>query len=97
MTIRDIGEVKENYLEIAKKAVSMIRENDVIFISSATVGLFMAQNLPENKKVRVVTNSIVLAEELRRKEKVSVIMLGGEMDDRGNCYDAIAIETIRRL
>lgn len=97
MTIKDMNSVRENYLEIAKKAVSMIRNNDVIYISSATVGLFMVQNLPDNLKIRVVTNSIIIAEELRKKDNISVIMLGGEMDDRGNCYDSIAIETIKRL
>jgi DeoR/GlpR family transcriptional regulator of sugar metabolism len=30
-------------------------------------------------------------------DNVSVIMLGGEMDARGNCYDTIAVETIKRL
>lgn len=97
MTIKDMNDVRENYLEIAKKAVSMIRNNDVIYIPSATVGLFMVQNLPDNLKIRVVTNSIVIAEELRKKDNISVIMLGGEMDDRGNCYDTIAVETIKRL
>lgn len=97
MTIKDISSVRENYLEIAKKAVSMIQNNDVIYIPSATVGLFMVQNLPEDLKIRVVTNSIVLAEELRKRDHISVIMLGGEMDGRGNCYDTIAVETIKRL
>ena len=97
MTIRDIEHVKENYLEIAKAAAAMIKNNDVVYIPSATVGLFMVQNLPENVKIRVVTNSIVIADELRKMENVSVIMLGGEMDDRGNCYDTIAVETIKRL
>ena len=97
MTIKDINGVRENYLEIAKKAVSMIQNNDVIYIPSATVGLFMVQNIPVNLKIRVVTNSIVIAEELRKMDNVSVIMLGGEMDGRGNCYDAIAVETIKRL
>lgn len=96
-TIKDIVTVKENYKAIALKAVSMIRNNDVIFITSATVGYFMAQNLPGDIRIRVVTNSIVLAEELRTKDNISVIMLGGEMDNKGNCYDAIAIETIKRL
>ena len=45
----------------------------------------------------MVTNSIVIAEELRTRDNISVILLGGEMDDKGNCYDAIAIETIKRL
>lgn len=97
VTCKDIAEVKANYLAIAKKAVSMIREHDVVFITSATVGYFMAQNLPENMKLRVVTNSIVIAEELRKKPMISVILLGGEMDNKGNCYDAFAIDMIRRL
>ena len=97
MTIRDIDHVRENYLEIAKAAAAMIKNNDVVYIPSATVGLFMVQNLPENVNIRVVTNSIVIADELRKKENVSVIMLGGEMDGRGNCYDTIAVETIKRL
>ena len=75
----------------------MIQNNDVVYIPSATVGLFMVQNLPENVNIRVVTNSIVIADELRKQENVSVIMLGGEMDGRGNCYDIIAVETIKRL
>ena len=39
----------------------------------------------------------IVAEELRKMDNVSVIMLGGEMDARGNCYDTIAVETIKRL
>ena len=97
MTCKDIQTVKENYMAIALKAVSMIENNDVIYITSATVGYFMAQNLPNNLRLRVVTNSIVIAEELRTRDNISVIMLGGEMDNKGNCYDAIAVETIKRL
>ena len=96
-TCKDISEVKENYLAIAKRAVSMIKNHDVIFITSATLGYFMAQNLPDSIQIRVVTNSIVIAEELRKKTNISVIMLGGEMDNKGNCYDAFAIATIKKL
>lgn len=97
MTCKDITEVKENYFAIAKKAVSMIKDNDVVFIIQATVGYFMAQNLPDDIRIRVVTNSIVIAEELRKKDNISVILLGGEMDNKGTCYDAFAINMINRL
>ena len=96
-TIRDIDSVKDNYYSIALKAVSMIENNDVIFLTSATVCYFMAQNIPDHMRIRVVTNSIIIAEELRTKDNISVIFLGGEMDDKGNCYDAIAIDTVKRL
>lgn len=97
MTARDIREVKENYFLIAQKAISMIKERDVIFITSATVGYFMAQNLPENIIITVATNSIVIAEELRKRDNIRVILAGGEMDDKGNCYDTFAVECIKRM
>ena len=97
LTIRDYGEIKKNYSQIAQKAIQMIEDNDVIFLFPVTVCYFIAQNLPDNLRIRVVTNSIIIAEELRDRENVSVILLGGEMDKKGNCYDEIAIDTIKRL
>ena len=96
-TCRDIKEVKPNYLEIAKKAVSMIEENDVVFIIAATVGYFMVQNIPDDLHIRVVTNSIILAEELRTKENISTILLGGEMNGKGSLYDSFAVEMVKKL
>lgn len=97
MTAKDICEVKNNYLAIAKKAVSMIENGDVIFITSATVGYFMVQNLPTDKRITVVVNSIVIAEELRKYDNLCIILAAGEMDQKGNCFDSFAIETIRRI
>lgn len=96
-TARDITEIKENYFAIALEALSMIRENDVIFITSATVGLFMAQNLPKDIRLTVVVNSIIIAEALRDYDNLRVILTAGEMDQKGNCYGAFTTETIRRL
>ena len=94
VTCRDYAEIRPNYLAIAEHALTMLRDRDVIFI---TIGFFMAQRLPENLSLRVVTNSTVMAEELRQKPNVSVILLGGEMDAKGNCYDAFAVNMIRQL
>lgn len=66
ITGKDITEIKPNYMAIAKRAVTMIQPGDVVFITSATVGYFMAQSLPEDLRIRVVTNSIIIAEELRK-------------------------------
>lgn len=96
-TIKDMTSIKENYYQIALKALTMISDNDVIYLSPATVCYFMAQNMPTDKRLRVVTNSIIIAEELRPRENISVILLGGEMDHKGNCCDSIAVETIKRL
>lgn len=97
MTVRDVEEIKENYFSIAQKAVAMIKNHDVIFIVSATVGYFMVKNLPKDISITVVTNSIIIADELRKQDNIRVIITGGEMDSKGNCYDPFTIETIKRM
>lgn len=97
MTGKDIEQVYDNYNAIAKKAASMIQERDVVFITSATIGCLMIKHLPKDIFFTAVTNSIVIGEELRNLDNVRTIMVGGEMDNKGNCYDAIAVETIKRI
>ena len=53
--------VLPNYLAIAKRAVQCIEENDVIYITSASIGYLMVQNLPQKLSCTVVTNSISIA------------------------------------
>lgn len=91
-----ITEIKENYLAIAKAAVEVIEENDVVYITNASVGFLMAQNLGA-VSCAVVTNSIAIAEELRKKENISVILAGGEMQANGCFYDSFALSVINRL
>lgn len=88
--------VKENYLAIAKKAVSMIEENDVVYITNASIGFLMAQSM-NDICCTVVTNSVSIAEELRKNEKLSVILTGGEMQKNGCFYDSFTISTVKRL
>jgi DeoR/GlpR family transcriptional regulator of sugar metabolism len=89
--------VKDNYLEIAKRAISLIGKGDVIFITSASIGALMASNLPKYTSFTVVTNSISIAEMLRQYDNITTILIGGEMHKNGNTYDAFAIEMINRL
>lgn len=91
-----VKNVKENYLSIAKKAVSMIKENDVVYITNASVGYLMAQNIG-SVKCTVVTNSVSIAEKLRSSENVTVILTGGEMNENGCFYDSFTLSVIKRL
>lgn len=94
---RDIQVIKKNYLQIAKYAVSLIEDNDTVYISAASVGYFMVQHIPEKIKIRAVVNSIEIAELLRPLDNVRVIMLGGEMDSKGMCRDSFTVEMLKRL
>ena len=57
----------------------------------------MVRGLPDGLSVRVVTNSLALAEEARQRQGTKVFMIGGELDDRGCATDSFATETIRRI
>ncbi len=94
---KDFSVIYENYYQIAMKAISFISENDVIYITGGTIGFIMAQNMPANIKITVVVNSVVIAEELRKYDNITVVIAGGTMDARGNCYDAFALETINNI
>lgn len=91
-----VREVKENYLAVAKTAVQEIAENDVVYITNASVGFLMAQNMGD-VPCTVVTNSLAIAEELRKKENITVLLAGGEMQKNGCFYDSFALSLINRL
>ncbi|MBQ8401733.1 MAG: DeoR/GlpR transcriptional regulator, partial [Clostridia bacterium] len=97
MTCVDMEEVYPAYLAIAKKAVSLLAPGDTIFLSAATVCTLMIRNLPEGMRLRICVNSILLAEELRQKPGITVVLLGGEMDERGNVWDVFAEDMLARM
>lgn len=87
----------DDFRAIALKAASVVQEQDVIFITAANFGHALAENLPRDLFITVVTNSITIAEHLRTLKNVRVIVTGGEMDETGNCIDILTIEAIRRM
>lgn len=92
----DLTEVKENYLAVAKQAVTYIRPGDVIYLTTSSVGYYMARNLPQ-QEMTVLTNSVTTADVLRKKENISVILLGGEMSHRGHCHDYYTIQMVKNI
>ena len=96
-TVRDTSDADPARLAIAEYAASLIRENDVIFLQASDEGLLLAQKLPRETHMRVVTNSIALADQLRGRENASVMLLGGEVDGDGCCFDSFALDMLKRL
>lgn len=82
-TPRDITEFKSNYWAITLEAIACIDEHDVIYLTGASIGYFMAQNLPTDFEFTVVTNSIIIAEEIRKYDNVAGYLLGGQLDKKG--------------
>ncbi|HHW24999.1 MAG TPA: DeoR/GlpR transcriptional regulator [Clostridiales bacterium] len=97
VTCRDYNEVRPDYLAVAKRAALFVENGDIIFISAATVGWFMLGFLPREYSLRIVVNSTILAEELRKNKNFKVVMLGGELDEKGNSYGMYAREILRGM
>ena len=93
----DVKEIQTDYLAVAQKAIEYIQNKDVIYITTSLVGYYMAENLPENITITVLTNSVTIAEVLRKKMNLSVILLGGEMSHRGHCHDFYTIQMIKNI
>ncbi|MBQ4353697.1 MAG: DeoR/GlpR transcriptional regulator, partial [Clostridia bacterium] len=88
--------IDETYLAIAKKAVSMIEKDDVVYFTHASIGYLMAREMPDIP-CTVVVNSITIAEELRLKKNIRVFVTGGEMNENGSFYDEFTMMFLRRM
>lgn len=93
----DVEETQADSLAVAKKAIEYIENRDVIYITTSLVGYYMAENLPENITITVLTNSVTIAEALRKKMNICVILLGGEMSHRGHCHDFYTIQMVKNI
>ncbi len=82
---------------IARYAVSLVKEGELIFLPCERMGELVAQNLARTLSLRVVTGSITVAQMLRRREGVSVILVGGEVDENGCCHDSFSAEMLKRF
>lgn len=65
-------------LEIADKAVKLVERKSCIFIDGGSTTTYFARALPDDN-FYVLTNALVIAETILRKEKPTVSLLGGDL------------------
>lgn len=65
-------------LEIADKAVKMVEKQSCIFIDGGSTTTYFARALPDDN-FYILTNALVIAETILRKEKPTVSLLGGDL------------------
>jgi DeoR family fructose operon transcriptional repressor len=81
--------------EICKKAASLIQDGDVVFLDCGSTVFRICQYI-KNRKIKVVTNSLPIVNELLGSE-VNVNFAGGEIDAaRQAAHGKIATEHIAR-
>lgn len=71
------------YAVIAKKGAAMVRENDIVYLTSGSVGFVMLEYLPRDFPYTLVLNSATLADEFKYWDNVTVYLAGGKMRMHG--------------
>lgn len=73
-------ERRNQKMEICRLAVSLIEENDTIYMDCGTTVYFLASLLPRFRNLRVITNSLPVVSELMPHPHIGVYLIGGELD-----------------
>lgn len=84
-------------LEIADKAVKLVEPKSCIFIDGGSTTTYFARALPDDS-FYILTNALVIAETILRKEKPTVALLGGDL--RKNTFITVGsscIEDIEKI
>lgn len=89
--------IMENYDAIAKRAASLVSENDVVYLTSGSLGFLMLRHLPLDIKYTLVVNSVDIANRLRAWENIEVWLAGGKMRRSASLVDSMATEFIKKL
>jgi DeoR family fructose operon transcriptional repressor len=85
-------------LRIAKYAVSMIKEGDVVILDTGTTNYWIASLLKTKKNITVITNSLKAAVELASNKDIKHILVGGSVHpDTFAMYGSLAIEDLRKF
>lgn len=67
---------------IIQKALKFIKKNQILLLDGGTTNFFLAEQLPKNLNLTVITNSPPLAMKLEDHDNVEVILLGGKYHKR---------------
>ena len=79
---KGLGIVNTEFVTIAKKALKLIENNKIILMDGGTTNFYIAEQLPKNLEVTIVTNNPHLATALSEHPKIEVILLGGSLYKR---------------
>lgn len=89
--------VFDNYREISRTAASMIRENDIVYLTGGSFGYIMISFLPRDIHYTLVVNNVDVAKALRDFDNVDVYIAGGKMRQSGSLVDSFATNFVSQL
>ena len=89
--------VFENYEQIAKQAVTHIKENQIVYLTGGSFGFHMCHYLPRDIHYTLVVNSIDLANRLRHLTNADHYVAGGKMRQSTSVVDSMATDFVSRM
>lgn len=85
-------------LALARKAVELVGEGQVLLIDAGSTNAAIAAALPERMGLTVVTNAPDIALALYEREGFEILLLGGRIDPRvGGAVGAQTLQELRRI
>ncbi|MDR1687624.1 MAG: DeoR/GlpR family DNA-binding transcription regulator [Clostridiales bacterium] len=92
-------EVFENYAAIAKKGAEFVRENDIVYLTSGSLGFIMLKYLRRDINYTLVVNSVTLANEFKYWDNITVYIVGGKMRMHGttSLVDSFAVSFVKNM
>ena len=89
------GDVKERLGAVAAR---LAPSDALIFLDAGSTNLAVAAALPRDRRLTVATNAPAIATLLYERRGVSVILVGGRVDQHaGACVGAETVDALRRL
>lgn len=70
----------KEHSEIAKIAIRMINDGDVIMLTNGEINLEIAKQLTSKNRVTVLTNDLNIASHIMEAQSAKVVLLGGDID-----------------
>ncbi len=79
---------------IARKAAELVQSGDSLLFDSSSTAYYLAQQLGDRQRLRVVTNGIDIARLLGQNSSNTVILIGGMMNPDGSSVTGLLSEQI---
>ncbi len=91
---REVIEIETKH-NIARKALQLIKDGDVLIIDGGTSNLQLVNQLPEDIHITIFTNSIPVAAKLCEYPNIDGVLLGGSILKKG--YTTIGYQALESL
>lgn len=81
-------------LAIAREAAVLVNDGDSILLDASSTAYYLARELSDRKKLRVMTNGFEVARELAQNSSNTVILIGGVVNNDSSSVTGLLSEKI---